>query len=79
MTDAIYFAGRLSEATNALSMPISSVQAQVHAVYRCAKEAPNAVRRQTIEEEIQRLESATATLREILDLGKPALRLVAAE
>lgn len=79
MNDAIYYAGRLSEATAALSIPVSAVQSQINSVRRCANWAPNAVDRMQIEGEIKRLEDATRTLREVLDIGKPALRLVAAE
>lgn len=79
MNDAFYYAGRLSEATAALSIPVSAVQSQINSVRRCATDAPHAVDRKTIEGEISRLEDAARTLREVLDLGKPALRLVAAE
>lgn len=79
MNDAFYYAGRLSEATAALSIPVSAVQSQINSVRRCAADAPNAVDRKMIEGEIRRLEAAADTLREVLSLGKPALRLVAAE
>lgn len=79
MTMDMYYAGRLSEATMALSMPVMAVQVQAHAIYRCAKDAPRSVNRETLSTEIERLEKALGTLREALDLGKPQLHLIAAE
>ena len=81
MTMDMYFRGRLSEASAALMMPIMSVETQANAVYRCAKDAPaDALVRETISKDIERLEKAAATLRDALALAKPmpALRLVAA-
>lgn len=78
----MYRTGQLSEATAALMMPVMSVEAQANAVYRCARGAPaDALVRETISKDIERLEKAAATLRDALNLAKPmpALRLVAAE
>lgn len=79
MNDAFCSAARLFEATAAVAMPIQSVVSQANAIHRCASDAPNSVDRKALKAEIERLEGATATLREVLDLGKPVLRLVAAE
>lgn len=79
MSIEMYRSGRLSEATSALMMPVMCVEERANAVYRCAKEAPDDIARESIRKDIERLERATATLRSVLDMGKPALRLVAAE
>lgn len=76
----MYYAGRLSEATLALSMPVMAVQVQANAIFRCAQDAPrSSVNQETLSAEIERLEKALGTLREALDLGKPELLLIAAE
>lgn len=79
MSMDMYYSGRLSEATMALSMPVMAAQVQAHAVYRCARDAPLSINRDSIVGDIARLEKAVATLREALDLGKPELHLIAAE
>lgn len=75
----MYRSGRLDEATMALMLPVMSVESQANAVYRCAKESRETIACETIRQDIERLERAAATLRSVIDLAKPALRLVAAE
>ena len=82
MSMDLYYAGRLSEATAALAMPVMAVEAQANAVYRCAKDArATDISRSSLVADIDRLERALSTLREALDVGMAVqpLRLVAAE
>lgn len=80
MTMDSYYSGAFHEAVGALCVPVQGVESVANNVLRVARQTtvwPGVA--EVLEREAERLEKATATLREAAALAKPNLYLVAAE